>query len=117
MLLSILIMCAANGASVIGRFEEIPQDPNGQVKLCITFDSSTSGDEIVVFAHNVDDPEKLASYHLNLKKSNCTSAPDLEGGYFFGVFTNGGNTLNEPDTSLAISIDIVPTSEYTCVFY
>ena len=110
-------MCAAKGASVMGTYKEIPKEPNGQVKLCITFDSSTSGDEIIVFAHNVDDPEKLSSYHLNLKETNCTSAPDLAGGYFFGLFTNGGNTLNEPDTPLTILIDIVPTSEYTCVFY
>ena len=110
-------MCAAKGASVIGTFEEIPREPNGQVNLCITYDSSTSGDEIIVFAHNVDDPEKLSSYHLNLEETNCTLAPDLAGGYFFGVFTNGGNTLNEPGTSLTISIDIVPTREYTCVFY
>ena len=110
-------MCAAIGASVIGTFKDIPKDPNGQVNLCITFDASTSGDKIIVFAHNVDDPEKLSSYHLNLKETNCTPAPALAGRYFFGLFTNGGNTLNEPDTPLAISIDIVPTSEYTCVFY
>ena len=102
---------------MIGTFKDIPKDPNGQVNLCITFDASTSGDEIVVFAHNVDDPEKLSSYHLNLKETNCTPAPALAGGYFFGVFTNGDNTLNEPDTPLAISVDIVPTSEYICVFY
>ena len=89
--------------------------PNGQVELCVNFESNMSGDKIVVFAHRVDDSEKLSACHLNLKESNCTSAP-APGRYFFSVFTNGGS-LNEPLTPPTISFDIVPTSEYTCEFY
>ena len=101
-------MCAAKVAYVNGTFEQVP---NGEVKLCVTFESNMSGDEIVVFAHRVDDSEKLSAYHLNLNETNCTSAP-APGRYFFGVFTNGGS-LNEPLTPPTISF-FEPTSEYTC---
>ena len=104
-------MCAAKVASVNGILKEIPKVSNGKVKLCVTFGSSTNGDEIVVFAHRVDDPERLSTYNLNLVETNCTSAP-APGDYFFGVFTNGGITLNEPATPPTISIDI---GECTCV--
>lgn len=107
-------MCAAKVASVNGILKEIPEVTSRQVELCVTFESNMSGDKIVVFAHRVGDPGKLLAYHLNLKKSNCTSAP-APGRYFFGVFTNGGS-LNEPLTPPTISF-FEPTSEYMCEFY
>ena len=107
-------MWAAKVASVDGIPKEIPEVMNGQMKLCVTFESNTSGDKIVIFAHRVNDSEKLSAYHLNLNGTNCTTAP-APGSYFFGVFTNGGNTLNEPATPPTISLHIVPASECTCV--
>lgn len=106
-------MCPAKVASVNGTLTKIPEVTNGEVKLCVTFESNTSGEKIVVFAHNVDDPEKLSAYHWNLDTTNCTSAL-APGNYSIGVFTNRGNTLNEPATLPTISTYIVPTSECTC---
>ena len=95
--------------SVSGTFLQVPDIANTEVKLCVSFESSTSSDRIIVLAHHIDDTEKLSAYFLNT--TNCTSAP-AAGGYVVGVFTqNGDSTLKVPATPPTISVGTVPISE------
>ena len=111
----LLFYAADEVVSVNGTSVEVPNVTNSVVKLCISFNSSSSSDRIVVLAHHVNDPGKLSAYHLNA--TNCTEAP-AAGDYSIGVFNqSGGGILKPPATCPSISIDIVPISEYCFVDY
>ena len=105
----LLSLCADDVVSVNGTFLQVPDNADGEVKLCVSFKSNSHSSSIIVLAHHVDDPKNLTAY--NLITANCTTAPP-PGGYFFGLFTqNGSHALKEPVTSLTISLAVVPISE------
>ena len=95
---------SVNGTSIS---VEVPDVTNSEVKLCISFNSSSSSDRIVVLAHHINNPRKLSAYYLNA--SNCTEAP-AAGDYSIGVFNQtGGRILKPPATHPNITVLI---SEY-----
>ena len=102
--------CAADKVvSVNGTYVEVPDATNTEVNLCISFESSSSSDRIVVLAHHRGDPEKLSAFCLN--STNCTEAPPA-GNYSIGVFNQtAGSILTPPAMSPTISIHTVPISE------
>ena len=105
----IMHFCFAAGevVSVKGTSLKIPNIINADVNLCISFESSTSSDKVVVLAHLSDDPKTLLAYLLST--TNCIPAPD-PGNYIIGVFTrNAGSAMKAPVTPPNIS---VLTSEY-----
>ena len=85
---------------------EVP-DPavNTELQLCISFESSTNSDRIVVLAHQADDPTILLAY--SPPDNECFGAPTA-GSYIFGVFTqNSDDDLEAPATPLEILIRTV----------
>ena len=105
-----MIFCVGGDVSVNGTFLQVPDIANTEVKLCVSFQSSTSSDRIIVLAHHINDTEKLSAYLLNA--TNCTAAPP-PGVYVIGVLTqNGDNALKPPATPHTISIDTLPSEYY-----
>ena len=104
-------MFADNEAvSVNGTFLQVPDIANTEVKLCVSFQSSSSSDRIIVLVHHRGDPKKLSAYFMNT--SNCTTAP-TPGVYVVGVLTQShDSTLKIPATPPTISVGTVPISEY-----
>ena len=97
---------------VQGTLIEVP-DPgmNTELQLCISFESNTSSDQIVVLAHHTDNPTKLSAYY---SPDSCLKPPTA-GSYIFAVFTqNGDNTLEPPATPPEILIHTMSTCKYSC---
>ena len=93
-----------------GTFLQVPDIANTELKLCVSFQSSTTNDRTIVLAHHIGNTKKLSAYLLNT--TNCTTAP-APGDYVVGVFTqNGDNALKPPATPPTISIDSITISEY-----
>ena len=91
-----------NVDSVEGTLMEVP-DPavNTELQLCISFESNTSSDQIVVLAHHTDQPKQLSAYFP--PDDECFRAPTA-GRYYFAVFTqNSDSTLEAPGTPPVIS--------------
>ena len=107
-------ICAGNEViSVNGTFLKVPDVTNTELKLCVSFKSSSISDGIVVLAHHINDCNKLSAYYLNT--TNCIAAPP-PGDYSVGVFTQShDNILKPPATPPTISIDTVPISEYVLI--
>ena len=96
--------------SVNGTSVEVPDVTNTELNLCVSFNSSSSSDRIVVLAHHQHDPEKLSAYCLN--STYCTEAP-VAGNYSIGVFNQTtGSILIPPATPPIISIYTVSIREY-----
>ena len=96
--------------SVNGTFLQVPDIANTEMELCVSFQSSSSSDRIIVLVHHRSDPKKLSAYFMN--SSNCTTAP-TPGVYVVGVFTQSrDSTLKIPATPPTISVGTVPISEY-----
>ena len=96
--------------SVNGTSVEIPDVANKELNLCVSFNSSSSSDRIVILAHHQRDPEKLSAYSLN--STYCTEAP-VTGNYSIGVFNQtAGSILIPPATPPTVSIYTVLISEY-----
>ena len=101
--------------SVNGTFLQVPDIANAEVKLCVSFQSSTTSDRIIVLAHHIDNTEKLSAYFLNA--TNCTAAP-APGDYVVGVFAQShDSTLKVPATSPTISVGTGPISEYCYMIF
>ena len=98
-------MCAGSEVLLVpGTMLEVPDIT---VKLCVSIEPDPSSDTIVVFAHHIDDPEKLLAYFLDV--TNCTTAP-APGTYFFAVFVqNEDKIMKAPPT---IFFTTVSVSEY-----
>ena len=91
-----------------GTFLQVPD--NASTEMCISFQSRTSSEKIIVLAHHINDTEKLSAYLLNT--TNCTTAPP-PGVYVVGVFTQShDSTLKPPASPPTISVGTVPISEY-----
>ena len=87
-----------------GRFLRVPNSTNTSTKamLCVSFESSTNKDTIVLLAHLFGNPQKLLAYYLNTTK--CTPAP-AAGDYVVGVFNQTGESiLKAPASPPNISI-------------
>ena len=70
--------------------------------LCVSFESNTNKETIILLAHRYGKPQKLLAYYLNT--TNCTPAPDA-GDYVVGVFNHTGESiLKAPATPPNISI-------------
>ena len=85
---------------------EVP-DPavNTELQLCVSFESNTSSDRIVVLAHHTDQPKQLSAYFP--PDDECFRAPTA-GRYYFAVFTqNSDSTLEAPGTPPDILIQTV----------
>ena len=107
----LLLFADNETVTVNGRFLQVPDTTNGEVKLCVSSESVANTDMTVVLAHQWDNTKKLLAYFLNAT-ANCARAPDT-GDYIFGVFTqNGDNILKAPATPPMISFATMPISEY-----
>lgn len=115
---SILCCCVYTDDEVVsvnGRSLEVPNTTNAEVKLCVSFGTTTSTDGTVVLAHRQGDPKTLLAYNLNT--TNCTTAPPA-GEYIVGVFTQTrSNVLREPATTPTFSFSMIPNSEYYVTIY
>ena len=101
--------------SVNGTFLQVPDIANTEVKLCVSFQYSSSSDRIIVLVHHRGDPKKLSAYFMNT--SNCTTAP-TPGVYVVGVFTQShDSTLKPPASPPTISVGTVPISEYYYIIF
>ena len=91
---------------------EVPNPAmNAELQLCISFESNTSSDPIVVLAHHTDNPTKLFAYY---SPGNCLRPPTA-GNYIFAIFTqNSDNTLEPPATPPEILIRTMSTCKYSC---
>lgn len=107
-------ICAADEViSVNGTFLKVPDVTNTELKLCVSFDSSTNTDGTVVLAHHMNDCNKLSAYYLNT--TNCITPPP-PGDYSVGVFTRShDNILKAPAAPPTISIGTVAISEYALI--
>ena len=76
---------------------EVP-DPamNTELQLCISFESNSSSDRIVVLAHHTEDSTKLSAY--SSCGNQCFRAPPA-GNYSFAVFNQTGDRTLEPPTA------------------
>ena len=83
------VFAAKEAISVNGTFLQLPDVTNSGVKLCVSFGSSTSTDGTVVFAHRIDDCNRLLAYFLNT--TNCFTAP-AAGDYIVVVFSRNGTS-------------------------
>ena len=101
-------MCAGSEVLLVpGTMLEVPDIA---VKLCISIEPDPSGNTWVVFAHHIDDPEKLLAYFLDV--TNCTTAL-APGSYFFAVFVqNEDKIMKAPVTLPTIYFNTVSMSEY-----
>ena len=108
-------MSAANEViSVNGTFLKVPDVTNTELKLCVSFKSSTDTDGTVVLAHHMNDCNKLSAYYLNT--TSCITPPP-PGDYSVGVFARShDNILKAPTAPPTISIDTVPISEYVLIY-
>jgi len=95
-----------------GTLIEVPEpDMNMELRLCISFESNTSSDQIVVLAHHTDNPTKLSAYY---SPDNCLRPPNA-GSYIFAVFThNSDNTLKPLATPPEVFIHSMSTCKYSC---
>ena len=109
-------VCMCTGDEVIfvnGMLLKVPDVTNTELKLCVTFESSTITDGTVVLAHHLNNRNKLSAYYLNT--TNCITPPP-PGNYGVGVFTQShDNILKAPATLPIISLDTVPISEYVLI--
>ena len=109
----VFFFCADEVPSVDGKFLEVPDTANAEVKLCVSFGPNTSIEGTVVLAHPINDSRKLSAYFLNT--SNCT-APLNAGYYTVGVFTKSSKTtLEVPVTPPTFSFYTEPISEYSLI--
>ena len=89
---------------------DVPDIADAAVKLCISSEADPSGSTIVVLAHQIDDPEKLLTYFLDV--TNCTTAL-APGSYFFAVFVqNEDKITTTPITLPTIFFTTLSISEY-----
>ena len=97
---------------VEGTLIEVPEPSNNmELQLCISFESSTDSDQIVVLAHHTDKPTRLSAYYSPV---NCLRPPTA-GSYIIAVFTqNSDNTLEPPATPPEILIRTLSACKYTC---
>jgi len=96
---------------VNGTLLEVPKTAmNTKLQLCISFESSTSSDQIVVLAHHTDVPTKLSAYSSH--GNQCFKAPTAHAGnYSFAVFVRkSDSTLEAPATAAKIWLSAVSTS-------
>ena len=90
---------------------EVPHPAmNTELQLCISFESNSSSDRIVVLAHHTEDPTKLSAY--SSRGNQCFRAPPA-GNYSFAVFNQTGDrTLEPPTTSPEIWFSTVAEGKY-----
>ena len=96
-----IFFCADDSiVHVNGTPIEVP-DPvmNPELQLCVSFESNTSSDQILVLAHHTEDPKKLSAY--SSYGNQCFRAPwPTAGSYNFAIFSQtGDSTLEAPTTS------------------
>jgi len=86
-----------NIVHIKGTLMEVPHPAvNTELQLCISFESNSSSDWIVVLAHHTEDPTKLSAY--SSCGNQCFRAPTA-GNYSFAIFSHTGDTtLEAPDT-------------------
>jgi len=112
----VFIFCVDGTVHVNGTLLEVPKPAmDTELQLCISFESSTSSDQIVVLAHHTDVPTRLSAYSRSSPGKQCFRVPTLTAGnYSFAVFVQkSDSTLEAPATAPKIWLSAVSTCKHS----